>query len=500
MGSWLAALVGLSLAVALVAWPRLPAGPDTYVHLLWTQQVMRCLREVSLPLWLPDLNAGFGSPGIRLYSPGGPFVAGLLGLLLADAGRGLRLATILALAALWRVAGAERRLFGLWWLANPLLPFLIFHRGAFSELYALPLALWLLRAHWQDTGKNPVRALGWAALWLVHAPTFVTVTLLTPLAVLGRRSRRLGLWRWAWPWALGLALTAWHWLPLLQEQAWVAAKEGLTGGIFEYRRNFLASPAAHDWPAVAALSWLAVSWLALVLLARQTPGPRLLALMCLFLAAPISAPFWRVLPVLPWLQFPWRFLTPASLLLPELLPRLGRRQLCLAVLLYLGPHLWLPSWQAVGDPRLAANDPWWVLGGKVHQELAGNPLVVDAQQNRPASFAFLGEQLVTFGKEAALCPGPCQVVRWRPLRRELAVSGPGGLVRLRLLAYPLWRATVDGKPAVLRQERGVIAVAVDPGFHRLAVTWAGNPRSRWGWALALAAVGVLVVGRRSGKR
>lgn len=56
-------LAGAGLALFL---PFLPAGPDIYVHILWPQQVARCLAQGQLPLWLPDLNAGFGSPGIRL--------------------------------------------------------------------------------------------------------------------------------------------------------------------------------------------------------------------------------------------------------------------------------------------------------------------------------------------------------------------------------------------------------------------------------------------------
>ncbi len=37
-------------------------APDLYVHLIWSWEVMRCLASGQLPVWLPDLNAGFGSP------------------------------------------------------------------------------------------------------------------------------------------------------------------------------------------------------------------------------------------------------------------------------------------------------------------------------------------------------------------------------------------------------------------------------------------------------
>ena len=53
--------VVMTVAVAAIITPRLPLGPDIYQHLVWDWQVMRCLAERQLPLWLPDLNAAFGS-------------------------------------------------------------------------------------------------------------------------------------------------------------------------------------------------------------------------------------------------------------------------------------------------------------------------------------------------------------------------------------------------------------------------------------------------------
>ena len=93
---------GLVLVAVAIAVPYFPRGTDLYVHVLWPWQVMRCLHTGSLPLWLPDLNATFGSPGIGLYSPLGPLACGVLGLILGTGGRGVRAA--LALAALVMVA------------------------------------------------------------------------------------------------------------------------------------------------------------------------------------------------------------------------------------------------------------------------------------------------------------------------------------------------------------------------------------------------------------
>src|SRR5512136_2052358 len=75
----IAVLLAILLALLVARVPVLPANPDLYLHLVWSYQVMRCLAQGAAPVWLPDLNAGFGSPGVRLHNPLGPVVDGSLG-------------------------------------------------------------------------------------------------------------------------------------------------------------------------------------------------------------------------------------------------------------------------------------------------------------------------------------------------------------------------------------------------------------------------------------
>ncbi len=145
-----AALVAAAVVAAALL-PVLPAGPDLYVHVLWTWQVMRCLAAGDLPVWLPDLNAGFGSPGIRLYSPLGPVLEGVLGLALGGAGAALRVAPVLAWAAFLLVGVRRRgtRPGSIEWaflLVSPLALHSLLGRGAWSEYLAVPLLWWLLDA------------------------------------------------------------------------------------------------------------------------------------------------------------------------------------------------------------------------------------------------------------------------------------------------------------------------------------------------------------------
>lgn len=467
---------------------------------------MRSLAQGQLPLWLADLNAGFGSPGIRLYSPAGPSLVGTLGLLLGDVGKALRLSWFGALAALalvarhWHPKAAGLHGFLLW--ASPLVPFVLFYRAASSELLALPLVFWLLEAAIQEKGSAQTKTFLWAGLWLLHAPSFVMTAILVIATTLIPRPKLVGFLRRIAPLVAGLALSAWHWLPLLTERHLVSLAEGLTGGIFAATSNFLFAPSPHDVPAVRRLEALAALWAVIAAMAWfQEKRRGLLVLIAILLATPITYPLWFALPPLRYLQFPWRFLTPVSLLLPGAIASLSGSRRGLAIALFLLPHLWMPPPRAVRDPEITGKEGWVQLGEKIFAGFSGNPLVVDAVQNRPVGFPALGRQLQRFGLETlVLGPGPVAVEEWRPLRRTVVVEAPSaGLVEFRLLAYPFWRAWVDGRPVNPAPAEGIVAILVPQGKHKVQVTWAGNPVTPWAWALALAVLGVVLALRHSDK-
>lgn len=467
---------------------------------------MRCLAQGQLPLWLPDLNAGFGSPGIRLYSPGGPSLVGILGLALGDVGKALRLVWFAALVALvlvfhhWHPKASTLDWLLLW--ASPLVPFLLLYRGASSELLALPLALWLLEAAIHKAGSPQIEAFLWAGLWLLHTPSFVMAATLVVTATLIPRPSSTEFGRRIAPLVAGFALSAWHWLPLLGEKHLVRLEEGLTAGIFAATNNFLFALNPHDAPAVRRLEALAALWTVIAAMAWfQEKKRSLLLLTAVLLATPLTYPLWLALPPLRFLQFPWRFLTPVSLLLPGAIASLSRRMRMVAIVLFLLPHLWMPQPRVVRDPEITGKEGWGQLGAKIFASFSGNPLVVDAVQNRPAAFAALARQLQRFGPETlVLGPGPVAIEEWRPLRRTVVVEAPSpGLLEFRLLAYPFWRAWVDGRPVVPQYKEGIVAVPVPPGRHQVVVRWSGNPVTPWGWVLALVALGVILAFPRSGK-
>lgn len=487
------AIVAAAGAAALV--PYLPAGPDLYVHLLWCWEVMRCLAAGALPVWLPDLNAGFGSPGIRLYSPLGPFVQGVVGLGLGSAGAALRAVPVLAWGGFLLVVRGRRGTAGAgeWGilLAAPIVAYALLGRGAWSEFLAVPLLWWLLDVA-VEGDLAPIRdgvLLG--LLWLTHAPTtLMALVLMGVAAVTARDAWRL--LKLAGTAVVAAGLTAWHWLPLAFE-AGLVDREALTGGIFVASRNVLGSPSAHALGENIWLGWCAVALLAALAAGRwwRTERVRTVAvLVAVAMASPLAALLYAPPSPLSFLQFPWRWLLPATVVGARPLRRsLASPSGKLALGCLLVPLLAFPWRGVASDPRLTAAMTWRQAGGAVFTSFSGNPMVVDAAQNRPASWALLARNLERFGARDVVRDGEGRLtmVSWAPLERALWVEAPGRTnVALRLLDYPFWRASVDDVAAPVQGATGVVEVSVPPGRHLVRVRWAGDPWARVGLAVAAA--------------
>jgi len=507
----IAAAAILAAAAVAAAVPYLPAGPDLYVHLLWSWQVTRCLAAGDLPVWLPDLNGGFGSPGIRLYSPLGPALQGAIGLAVDSAGAALRVAPVLAWAAFLlvlrrargtRVGTAEWALLAL----SPAALHSLLGRGAWSEILAVPLLWWLLDRAVAGALRPARDGALLALLWLTHAPTTLMAGALIAGATVLRRDVRAAR-PLAGAAALAAALTAWHWLPLFDEMRGID-RATLVGGIFEPTRNVLGSSSAFALDESIWLGWCAVALLAAVLAGRwwRADGERAaLVVACVALASPLAAWLYRTPLPLDMLQFPWRWLLPAAVLAAApaarglvTLPGRAAAALLLAPLALLAP----PSF--VRDPRLGRATEPGDAGERVWRALGGNPLLVDAAQHRPAAFSRLAGNLQRFGPQRALVEpvgAAWRVERWSPTRRAVTVSSAAGArVELRALAYPFWRVTVDGVPAAAAPDGGVLGAVVPAGRHLVVATWEGNPLAAAGQAVAAGALAALALVRMRRRR
>jgi hypothetical protein len=342
-------------------------GYDNTFHLWRAVQVEHLWQQgVFFSRWAPDMALGFGFPLYMFMPMGSAYVVAALYRLGLAWPIALNATFVLSivLSAVFTFY-LVRELFGpyagvLAGIAYAYAPFRaydVFYRGGLSESFAWifpPLVLWALQ-RWMRGGGRPaasatetparsslflvIGALAWAAFLVTHhlfaflfAPLFALWGLALACLARDRRAALARLGRGALLGALGLGLAAFFWLPSLMERQWVQLGRSLGTWVFQYHQNFIslahlfalprnADPALiNDWPEkalgllpaslvlLALVRWRAFSrrqrWLALVLLGSASAFA--------FLTLAPSRWFWDHVPLLPYVQFPWRYLGPAT--------------------------------------------------------------------------------------------------------------------------------------------------------------------------------------------
>ncbi len=396
--AWLVA--GLSL---LAVWPLLLLpGYDSHDGILhWWRiaEFTHVLRAGRFPVrWLPDLMGGYGLPTFVLMPP----LAYFLTFLLQTLGAGVFAAYRWTLAGTVLFSGLS-----LFWLARVLLRdhqaalvaavaymfapyrFLdVYVRGALPESLSfvfIPLVFLGILLAWQ---ARPSRALALlaaalAGLLLAHnavALVIFPVGAMFALCLFWREPRLRPAAVVSGAYLLALGLSAFYWLPALLERAytWVGTAQGALA--YDFRQHFVSAwqllsaywnygvsrPGSQDGMSfqVGSFAWLAV--LATLAASRVLPSFlrrrvfwfwQLFFWTCVLLTTSASRFLWTHLPLLPFLQFPWRFLgfaVFASSLLSGYLVLAARQSPAwesrLAWLLFLWPTGFLAlSW--VGETR-----------------------------------------------------------------------------------------------------------------------------------------------------
>ena len=516
------------------------------------------------PRWLPDLYSGYGSPMFNYYAPL-PYAVGEIFRLL---GAGALWAPKLAVAALFVVGALGARAlarrcfgdeagavaFGLWATA-PYLLLDLYVRSALGEIAGLALLPWafatlLELGDARDSGALARAAAAFALLVVSHnivallaAPALGLVALASGDA--RARRARLGAL------AAGLALSAFFWVPALGEKHLVWAEESLTEGRFDVARNLLGPGALLPWRAQMSILapeegrvalWLGIPlWLGLA--ASIWSGSRLprearralvvcaaAFLLSLLMTTTLARPLWTVLPLARFVQFPFRWLGPASLagvLLAAAAvgaaPARRRPALGLGLLLLAGVSAWPPlglarysfvekgtldvrrvtraeAPRAASDPALA--DPTEIAGDLLERRAPLTATVADDFLPRTVT------RKPAPGPDAAvLPPAPEAGVRVVAQRRlgtrlsaEVEVARATTLV-FHQFWFPGWRAEVDGesRPLAPEAESGRLALALRPGDRRVELRFGATPlRSVSGLTSAFAALALAagVVARR----
>jgi hypothetical protein len=588
---WLASTPVLALVPlsALAVWPLLRAGypaiGDGLNHFYRLVEFKHLLQHgVWFPRWATDLAYGYGYPLFNYYPP----LTYYLGALFSGAGLNSANSLLAVYIAGWLLAmsgayclarergGAAAGLVAA--AAYGLAPYLYFNalaRGALPETLGLGLLPWALWACYRLTlqpnrGLVILSALLYAALLLTH---LLTALLALPLIAL--------FWWLAWrtrPPApsitnyqlpitllLGFGLAAYFFLPALLETHAVQIGQ-LTGpSDLDYHNNFLAIgellalPRAFDARLVFRDVPPSLNLAALVLagfgLARRAWQARRgdsaldawdgglwlgMAVLSLFTLR-LSQPAWERLPGAGLVQFPWRLVGPASLLLALLAaravdtpgvgtsrkhgpapkgrfaksghspppadrrPRLGTPlQLAGPPLALAGLFFFSLTWTfAAGPPAPAAGSVRDLAG---YERSSGQLGTTSAAEFLPLAVARLPDPR---SLEAAYAlhsvierlgpPPPGVTVE----SQEASVISAGAVVTAQapalltfdLFDFPGWRATVDEQPAPITasQPNGLIMVSVPAGRHAVQVAFGSTPLRTTATALSFMAAGLLAL-------
>jgi len=564
----LALLIAVPL-VAVVLYPGWFVGHDD-LHPIrrFEQDVM--IRAGQFPVrWYPDVSGGMGSPHPEFYAPLFYLAAQVFlfaGLTLTGALKAALVLVLLGTSLAMFLLAREFLGTGPGLVAAAAVSYAPYHlidlfvRTAFSELLLflfLPLSLlafWRLRA---SNGPTSIvlAGLSFGGLLLSH-----TVSLLIAPPILAAfvafialrcSSRAVFLRRAAAASLLAVALAAFFLVPLVVEKGAVRT-ESYAQGYLDYHRHFVApgqlvwsrwgfglsEPGENDRMSfrLGLLPWLGAvvavfRWRALAEWSRAAGTAAALAgalsITGIAMALSISAPIWKWIPVLRFVQFPWRFLA---------LPTLGMAFLCAAAVASFSergapagaPPIGRRSWRGWIAPAAclflaAAAIP--IMGfeqrlplqkiryRKVTLLAPGGPDPSRAAPGYPHfTRNFVRDQLLYWGDhlplgapdrpavetltrplaEMAHGDGTIEVVQADPDLYRLHVHAKwNSLIRLNVYGFPGWVWRLDGSPAPRGEpvpDLPVLTLQVPEGDHVAEAAYVRTP-ARWaGDLMSLAGI------------
>jgi hypothetical protein len=556
-------LGGILLALQPLLAGHLPWRGDGLLHVYRLVELERAVGQgVLFPRWLPDLGYGFGFPLFNYYAPLSYY------LLLALRGLGLSVVAALqigyALALVTIALGVffwARALFGaiaglVAAFAAAYAPYILYdalHRGVLAELWGLaflalalaalehhvrqrtgPSLLWLVLAYAALVLTHNILALAGSALLFAYA-----LFLLGKPGAAARPASSPGQERLTThPFvalALGLGLAAFFWLPALLERDLVQIEQLYGPANFFYGNNFLspaeivavprpADPAQVNPPlafglGIPQLLLAAVAWRPRADHSLTTGQRRhRLALtvavaLLLAMALPASRFIWDRLPLLYFVQFPWRFLGPATLLLAVLagagasrLPGSPLVQLAASLLLLAVAGLpWLFPGDYPAELALAPDavirfeaETGWLGTTSAAEYLPVQVETLPAPETLLPLYEAAAPDYLIPRLDSASIPASAELLDARYGLTDASISlAAAAPFQLRFLWYyfPGWQLELNGEPhpVAATGPHGLLAAEIPAGDHTLALSFDDTPVRRWSGNASVASLLALLI-------
>ncbi|HET7105694.1 MAG TPA: 6-pyruvoyl-tetrahydropterin synthase-related protein [Candidatus Acidoferrum sp.] len=546
---WLIAL-GLSILASLAVllpffWLGSASGHDFEFHVAsWLDVAYQWKHGVLFPRWTAWTNFGFGEPRFIFYPPLSWILGATLSLILpiswvpeAFILLTQTLAGMSAFFLLRRLTGNRPAYLGaVFYAANPYALLVCYVRSDFAEQLAcaiLPLMLLatlrlagLLQGQNQNRSAITLFAIPFAAVWLCNAPAGVlasySAALLFAWAAFSQRSWRVVL-RATGGLALGFGLAGFYLLPAAYEQRWVNIGQAIAGGLLP-DQNFLftwIADAEHTWfnwiSSLCAISLILLTAFAALSSRRFSASPKLpkspksvwTGLLVLGSATSlmmfrVTTPLWNLLPKMRFVQFPWRLMSVLAVVcVCFLAAAIERRRgwlwfaLVLIFSLPLGYFLTQNTWW---DPDEMPTQQAAIQSGAGFEGVDEyDPLDddhMDLPKHAPLATIFKAESDISAGRQSAV---KIRIETWQTNNHKLFVdSSSRARVALRLLNYPAWQVTVNGKAVATEKTDDLdqMLVPITAGKSEIEVRWVRTPDQKAGIAISilslLLAAGLLV--------
>ncbi len=522
---------------------HLTSGPCTHDGHLHYHRIaaMRYAWDNSLffSRWLPDVAFGLGYP-FFLFREALPLYLSLwphmLGMPLPGAINLVYIGTLLLSGFsmfLWvrdLFGPAAALVSGLAYMAAPYVLIDAYIRGNQPEsvgLALLPLLAWAGRRFIirPSIPSFMVAVLGLATLALSHniSTLLFAPFLLAYLFVAGWLARvtwRPLIGRTVLVLALGLALSLFYIAPALLELDEITISQSTNNRNNDFRFNFtsgdeiLAGPSATNPellnpPLNFRLGWVPVvaAFIAIVAISRfRSPQQRghilmmaVVAGLFLVMSTAISQPLWERLPLIRFVQFPWRLVgraalpvaflagVPVALLLQEsrsssIWPLAGVSLAVTLLIVETWPMLYPRLCQAESYPTINTVHAYESSTGMVGVDPTGSyfpTTVVERPQDSPLLADYQASRTPQRFDSRSLPPGAgIEEAAYEPTVAIVTLSSPAPFQAQYLsFAYPGWQVTVDGQPSAITPSvpNGFITFPVPAGRHTIAVTWGTTP-------------------------
>jgi len=547
-------ILALSLVLLeAILQPSLPCSDDAAFHLLRLTQLDHLLRQgVFFSRWAPDMAQGYGFPFFNFYAPLSYYLAEVVSLLVGNLNLGMRitfaLSVYLAGLSAYRLSRDHFSrpaaiVTAVAYMYAPYFAYDILFRGNLAESVAwlfLPLSLWTM-GRLARTGQNRwlvAAALSYAAVLLTHN---VFALIFSPLlglyglvelkdkrvkskdwySVVNLQSFFVKLWPVILALLLGLGLTTFFWLPAMIERAIVHSDRLLVPPIFVYWGNFVTlaevfappqtvytslinpspSRSLGMVPLLLALPVIFVGWWRFKdSRRRQVIFFGVATAVYVFLMLAISDPIWATLPLIEYVQFPWRLLGPAALCLAMLVGAsidvfTGGKVITVVAAIYcivliLGNLYWLDARYCPGleDPTIADMQEFERASKTIGTTAKGEylPLTVEYMPEMPAIELFAEMPETTVIHSANRTP--------KQFTASISASESFTLTA-NTFDYPGWTAEINGEKADITpsQGTGLITIPVPAGESDITITFRETPLRLVANLVSLLSLAVLLL-------